>query len=681
MITSRLLIAVILWGMASGALAISLGRSQGSALLGRPLSISVLVSLDETEVASESCVSVDVFYADTRVDSSRVRASLDRTSSGQDAMIRVRSSAVVDEPVVTVHVRAGCTRVVERRYVLLADPVTAQTALPTDPASMREPDARRPLVLDGLVRLPADKATAAPGRAAKPPVRLAGRTPPPAGKAAELRPVAKPVARLKLEPLDLTVEASPQLRASNELLSLPATSDGQRAMAVALWKALSAEPEDLLKEAEKMRSIETDLRRLSAESTTNQIALAELRSQLRAQQLNARLWIGAVFAALAVAIFGFLIWRGKFSEHSSPWWRRKKAAEMNWFGSGLGGNADPGRDSIPVDSDLLYSMPPDRNASAELASMPPRRAAAPGPVSAFRPPSSRRGHTDFALSMPHMPRALKAEELFDVQHQAEFFMSIGQPDQAIAVLRNHILEDSQTSALIYLDLFNLYHQLKRRNEFDGLRAEFSRLFNAEIPSFEAYTETSQGLDAYESMLSRVVSLWPDPKVLEVIEEAVFREPGGRAEVFSLEAYRELLFLYGIAKEIVEASPAGKSSLLDFDLPSLPSLPTLVPPDSGRNIPIPGTSGGPVVPQPSVRPVESRAAVLAEVRSRRRVDIDLGMLEVEKSVPTAAVAAEVSMTSGSPPSRPATAEFGDFNLIDFELSGVTDQPRGGNPEKK
>lgn len=681
MIGSRLLIAVILWGVASGALAISLGRSQGSALLGRPLSISVLMSLDGTEAASESCVSADVFYADTRVDSSRVRASLDRTSSGQEAMIRVRSSAVVDEPVVTVHVRAGCTRVVERRYVLLADPVSPQTTLPADPASAREADARRPFVLEGLLKPPTDRATAAQSRAAKPSVRLADRAPP-AGKAAELRPAAKPVARLKLEPVDLTVETSPRLRASNELLSSPATSDGQRAIAAALWKALSAEPEDMLKEAEKMRSIETDLRRLSAESTTNQLALAELRSQLHAQQQNARLWMGALFAALVVAIFGFLIWRGKFSEHSRPWWRRKKAAEMNWFGSELGGNADLDRDSIPIDSDLLYSMPPESNASVvQETPKPPRRAAAPRPSSAFRPPSSRRGHTDFALSMPHMPRALKAEELFDVQHQAEFFMSIGQPDQAVAALRNHILEDSQTSALIYLDLFNLYHQLKRRNEFDGLRTEFSRLFNAEIPSFEAYTETSQGLDAHESMLSRIVSLWPDPKVLEVIEEAVFREPGDRAEMFSLEAYRELLFLYGIAKEIVEASPAGKSSLLDFDLPSLPSLPTLVPPDSGRNIPIPGPSSGPVVSQPSGRPVESRAAVLAAVPSQRGVDIDLDMLEVEKSFPTAAVAAGVPMGSSSPPYRPATAEFGDFNLIDFELSGVTAQPRGGNPEKK
>jgi len=641
--------------------------------------MSVLLALDGTEASSEWCVSADVFYADTRVDTSRVRASLEKTSSGQEALIRVRSSAVVDEPVVTVHVRAGCTRVVERRYVLLADPVSAQTAIPLDPASAREPDARRPPVLEGLLKPSSDKETTAPSRVAKPPVRLADRASP-AGKTAEQRPAGKPAARLKLEPLDLTVETFPQLKASTELLTLPATSDGQRAMAAALWKALSAEPEDLLKEAEKMRSIETDLRRLSAESTRNQLALTELRSQLHAQQQNARLWMGALFAALIVAIFGFLIWRGRFSEHASPWWRRKKATEMNWFGSELGGNADPDRDSIPIDSDLLYSMPPDRNASAEQASNPPRRAAAPRPSSA-RAPSSRRGHTDFALSMPHMPRALKAEELFDVQHQAEFFMSIGQPDQAIAVLRNHILEDSQTSALIYLDLFNLYHQLKRRNEFDGLRAEFGRLFNAEIPSFEAYTETSQGLDAYEAMLSRIVSLWPDPKVLEVIEEAVFREPGDRAEVFSLEAYRELLFLYGIAKEIVEAPPARKSSLLDFDLPSLPSLPTLVPPESGRKTPIPGPSASPLAPQPAARAVESRAAALAEVPLQRDVDIDLRALEMEKSIPASMAAAGVATASGSPPSSPATAEFGEFNLIDFELSGVTAQPKGGHPEKK
>ncbi|OOG39785.1 hypothetical protein [Polaromonas sp. A23] len=446
-------------------------------------------------------------------------------------------------------------------------------------------------------------------------------------------------------------------------------------MAAALWKALMAEPEDVLKDAEKISSIEADLKRLNSESKKNQLALADLQVQLQLQQRDARWWIGGLLAVLVLLISGFFFWRRATSERAAPWWRRKKASEMHWFASALGGNADVGRDSVPIDSDLLYSMPPDGNAGAELASRPSR--VTPKPASSFMPPSSRRGHTDFALSMPHVPRAVKAEELFDVQHQAEFFVSIGQHEQAVAVLRNHISEDSLTSALVYLDLFNLYHQLKCRTEFDGLRVEFSRLFNAEIPPFDTYTEVSLGLEVHEAALARIVSMWPSPKVLEVIEEAVFREPGDQTEVFGLEAYRELLFLYGIAKEIVQTHSVANSSLLDFDLPSLPPLETG---GAGRELPAPETAVAPSVQSSPAKRGDSRAAALQNTLSQRGVDIDLGALETEKSFVAVPARGAVPIVARAAPSHSPAEDFGEFNLIDFEISSLSSRPEGGKPKK-
>src|SRR5690606_27253672 len=89
-------------------------------------------------------------------------------------------------------------------------------------------------------------------------------------------------------------------------------------------------------------------------------------------------------------------------------------------------------------------------------------------------PLSRRDQTDFGLSMPHTPRAAKAEELFDVQHQAEFFISIGKEEQAIAILLDHVGDDVQTSALIYLDLLNLYHKGNRKEDYSELANSFNR---------------------------------------------------------------------------------------------------------------------------------------------------------------------------------------------------------------
>lgn len=627
----------MLWSAASTGMALSLGRSQGAAFLGRPLDISIRAVLDDSESPSEACVRADVFYADTRVDSSRVRVSIEKTGTDQEVLIRVRTSAVVDEPVVTVYVRATCARNVERRYVLLADPVPeqasaaalSQSALPRERLAANPPAIATPTAINGAVKKPAVS------RPRPQPVQSqSADTAALAAPRAMPQRAVKPAARLKLEPLDLTLEVSPQLKSSSEMVSLPATSAEQRALAAATWKALTTDAADVLADTGKMNLMEADLRRLNVEVKTNQASLAEVRVQLE-QQREARGWIDALLAALALSAAALFFWRRWYANRdvrasASPWWRRKKAPAVNWFTSEIGGNAGFAEDSRSIDSEPFW-LARSGDTGAVKAQHPSQAAS---PVSSvLTPVLPRRDQADFALSMPHMPRAVKAEELFDVQQQAEFFISVGQHDQAVAVLRNHISEDVQTSALVYLDLFNLYHQLKRRSDFDLLRLEFNRVFNTKVPSFDLYTGTSLGLEAYETALSRIVSLWPTPKVLEVIEESVFRKPGGQAEAFDLEAYRELLFLYGIAKEIVQAQPepepepepAVNEILLDFDF--LSSLAPMTAGDSTQpEEPRQAFASNTDLQPLSMESGGARLAASADTRFLPVLDIDLDALE-------------------------------------------------------
>lgn len=635
---SRLLLAVMLWSVASTGMALSLGRSQGAAFLGRPLDISIRAVLDDSESPSDACVRADVFYSDTRIDSSRVRVSIEKTGTAQEAVIRVRTSAVVDEPVVTLYVRAICARTVERRYVLLADPVpepapAAPAAALSQPAPTRERPAADPPAIDTPLALAGTVKKPAASRTRPQPVQAAG-TAAPAAPRASLRAAVKPAARLKLEPLDLMIEVSPQLKLSSEMVSLPATSAEQRTLAAAMWKALTTDAADVLADTGKMNLMEADLRRLKVEAKSSQASLAELRVQL-AQQREAQGWLYALLAALALSAAAFLFWRRWYAKRdlrarASPWWRRKKAPPANWFASEIGGDAGFTEDSRSLDSEPFWLARSGPTGAVKAKN--PLQAASPV-SSGFSPALPRSDdQADFALSMPYMPRAVKAEELFDVQQQAEFFMSVGQHDQAVAVLRNHISEDVQTSALVYLDLLNLYHQLKRRSDFDLLRLEFNRMFNTKVPSFDLYTGTSLGLEAYEAALSRIVSLWPTPKVLEVIEESVFRKPGDRGEAFDLEAYRELLFLYGIAKEIVQAQPepepepqpAASEILLNFDF-----LSSLTPAATGSTQPAESQQG--FASSTDLQPLSmesggARLAASADTRFLPVLDIDLDALE-------------------------------------------------------
>jgi hypothetical protein len=168
---------------------------------------------------------------------------------------------------------------------------------------------------------------------------------------------------------------------------------------------------------------------------------------------------------------------------------------------------------------------------------------------------------------------VNAEELFDIQQQADFFMSLGQHDQAIDVLQNHISDNLETSAVAYLDLFDIYHKVNKREEFDTLRDEFNRVFNAQVPEFEHYGLSSRGLEDYAPAMQRIQALWPSAKVLDVIEESIFRKPDHDTQPFDLAAYRELMLLYGVAKEIGEPEPDGDEASVDFDLTSPSAAPS------------------------------------------------------------------------------------------------------------
>jgi hypothetical protein len=155
---------------------------------------------------------------------------------------------------------------------------------------------------------------------------------------------------------------------------------------------------------------------------------------------------------------------------------------------------------------------------------------------------------------------VKTEELFDIQQQADFFVSLGEHQQAIDLLETHIRENPEGSPLAYLDLLQIHHVLKRADDFSVIRNRFQAQFAVKIPDFEDFAESADGLDAFPAAISRISALWPDAKVIEVLEEAVFREPNSAFDDknFTLEAYRDLLLLYGIAKQIcVPASdPSG-----------------------------------------------------------------------------------------------------------------------------
>jgi hypothetical protein len=592
--TLQYILGAVLLGAACSSPAVSLGRMQGATLVGRPFDVTLTAQFDSAEGLSAVCVAADVFFGDSQVPENRVRIVTGAGAKPGDARIRIQTTSAVDEPVVTVYVREGCSQKNARKYVILAEflsdsaspaPVTMGEAVTSAPAAVPLPGprdagsvagalagttraesatsgARKPTFRPKAVASPAAASDEHPAGATTPRVILPS-THVTARVAAE--PARKPSrARLKLDVLDLAAERDPVLRFSSELLTMPSTNAVQRATAIALWQALNAQPQDILRDTQRLKSLETDVASMLAQSRKTEAAVTQLRVELeqaRSERYNNWLVYGLGALLMLASVLGIFLWaqsRRQTSEFSrGPWWRRGMDAQDDLE---IPESASHGLESTVHDlsnhSGWATGAAPDVDLDAgEFMRARPKISREPQLAERVEPTDAK-DNPGFSSSLPGAPRIVNAEELSDVQHQADFFMSLGQFDKALDVLHHHITESEETSALVYLDLLDLYHHLNRKVDYELLRKDFNEIFNAEVSAFDQYNPESNGLEFYPSALSRIESLWPTPRVLDAIEESIFRKPGSNGDVFDIAAYRELLLLYAIAKEIVDQPAAG-----------------------------------------------------------------------------------------------------------------------------
>lgn len=109
-------------------------------------------------------------------------------------------------------------------------------------------------------------------------------------------------------------------------------------------------------------------------------------------------------------------------------------------------------------------------------------------VSSFLPPTSWTVDRGFSPSMVNALRTTNSEEVVDARQQADFFVSLGQYDQAIQTLRERIDGLGEASPLVYLDLMQLLRRLGRRIDFNQCRDQFNCLFTGRVPEDASFDE-------------------------------------------------------------------------------------------------------------------------------------------------------------------------------------------------
>ncbi len=577
--------------VAMNSSALTLGRAKGVVFLGQALTLTVPLQMEAGDGASALCFEADVFYGDARQDGGRVNVSSAVSPQTQSATVTVSSQAPVDEPVVTVYLRAGCENKNTRRYVLLAELAPTQTPqLPVTGSDTAPRTARQ--AVSATVDAPH---TPRPSAA----VASVPRPPKPEGRRA----------RLKLTPLDLATDREPTLKLSNELAVEEGEDLQKRARATALWRSLNATPQDIQGAESQRQALESDLKNLHAITVKNRQLLDDMTQRLGKAEsgrysnpLVYGLLLAFVLCGLAIA---FLLKRANRDGLSgAPWWRDEsvgdKSETVEFVDSAVPkthpaaavpstkASVSPAATQplgvagvdIGVDIDLLVD-----DAVAHSRPQPALAKVSKAPANATHdlPVSRAAGHVDFGHSMSAtLLRSVNSKEMLDVRQQAEFFMTLGQHEEAIALLRDSVDAGPDANPLVSLELLKVLHTLGRKAEYDHYRNGFNAIFNGHVPVYAEFSQPGSGLEAYPSVCRRIVASWPSEEAVSYIENCLVRtrkESGGQD--FDLEAFRDLLMLHGVASRI--ASSSFDSGFMAFSAVKTAPIPVYAASDAGVDL--------------------------------------------------------------------------------------------------
>ena len=159
-------------------------------------------------------------------------------------------------------------------------------------------------------------------------------------------------------------------------------------------------------------------------------------------------------------------------------------------------------------------------------------------------------------------RDVSIEELIDLEQQADFFVVLGQDGSAIDLLVEHLRHTGGSSPLPYLKLLEIYRRRGDRADYERTRGRFNQRFNAYAPDWDVDLQSGRALEDYPGVIPRLQQVWPRPlDGMAELEALLFRK--SRGDLFDLPAYREVLFLYALARDLMdrEAADTGHIDLL------------------------------------------------------------------------------------------------------------------------
>jgi hypothetical protein len=591
---TQLFIAVVALASSGAATALGFGPIRSSVVLGQTLNIAVPVNLAEGETLSAECAGAEVMSGENKVAAGNVRVRVTRGRDGTNSVLRISTTSVIEEPVLTVTLSAGCPTRLSRTVVLLADPPLVRTAsapaesqaLPTVAPPTSEPLAAAPS--------PPPEASAAPRAARRAPPsrsnRIARAEPPTRAAVAVAAPAAPTQAREAAPPLrrmGQRSEAKPRLQLDAGQVAL-----GEAAVQAAQEQASAARATAMAAEAaasaagERMLAMEAEIARMRTEAKAQTDALLQLRQQMaldRAQREQPSPLMLALIglAALLAALAAWLGWRLRSQmqvvRSQADWWERgpnsQVASVMPPAPSDFVPSQQSARERVSTSSGAWSDSVESRHGPTDSQISP---LTMPAPTMVTIP--SLASTAPAIAAEDESSRAMSVDEQIDLEQQADFFIALGHDDAAIDLLMAHMRSTGGGSPLPFLKLLEIHRRRDQRDAYERTRIRFNQRFNSVAPDWQADPKAGRSLIDYPLAMGRIQRAWPSPlDAMAELEALLFRR-GASAELFDLPAYQEVLFLYQMARDLHDAENVGAA---DVDV---------LLPIGGRSAPVPAAEG-------------------------------------------------------------------------------------------
>lgn len=158
---------------------------------------------------------------------------------------------------------------------------------------------------------------------------------------------------------------------------------------------------------------------------------------------------------------------------------------------------------------------------------------------------------------------VKVEEISDVTQEAEFWMSVNDPERAIEILEPQAEVEQPDSPVPWLYLLDLYKLVDNREKYDNLRDRFTVYFNAQIPEFDVDIASLpvRHLDDFEHLIRKICSVWNTNNILPLLESLLVDDRNGTRMGFELPVYRDILLLIAVAHELERSRPFAEPELI------------------------------------------------------------------------------------------------------------------------